>query len=242
MSIRHTCQGPPQQSPTSNCVACDLSGVGTGQTTANYGQAHGPQIGVGAQGYVQPPGHAVHSDVAWFNQTLSSAPRNAFSWSEEPPNDRYGVQGGTTPPAPGYPYPTSITLPGGRVTAPPAGGGPRQPTQNPPVVGQQYHPELGQNQQRQPSTNPQSRQQEEAVAPSNQGSKGRYLAHRPIFAPLKVAYRDAVERLERGGVNAIGKENFTFLYSSARNTAFTKKNILSGWCKGGLYPLNPNEC
>ncbi|KAI6911056.1 hypothetical protein KC318_g8835 [Hortaea werneckii] len=174
MSIRHTCQGPPQQSPTSNCVACDLSGVGTGQSTANYGQAHGPQIGVGAQGYVQPLGHhAVHPDVAWFNQTLSSAPRNAFSWSDQSPNDRYGVQGCATMPAPGYPYPTSITLPGGRVIAPPGGGQPHEPTQNPPVVGQQYHPNLGQNQQSRPSINPQSRQQEEAVGPSPQSSKKR---------------------------------------------------------------------
>ncbi|KAI7159125.1 hypothetical protein KC349_g4368 [Hortaea werneckii] len=180
MSIRHTCQGPPQQSSTSNCVACDLSGVGTGQSTANYGQAHGPQIGSGAQGYVQPPGHhAVHPDVAWFNQTLSSAPRNPCSWNDESPNDRYGVQGGVSSPAPGYPYPTSITLPGERVIAPPTGGQPHQPTQNPPLVGQQYPPEPGQNQQRQPSTNPQSLQQEEAVTPSKQGSKGRYLAHRP---------------------------------------------------------------
>lgn len=59
--------------------------------------------------------------------------------------------------------------------------------------------------------------------------------------PLKVAYRDAVERLERGGVNAIGKQHFTFLYSSARIKAFTKKNILAGWSKGGLYPLNPQR-
>lgn len=52
-----------------------------------------------------------------------------------------------------------------------------------------------------------------------------------VFAPLKAAYRDAVERLERGGVNVIGKQHFTFLYSSARMKAFTKKNILAGWVK-----------
>ena len=49
-----------------------------------------------------------------------------------------------------------------------------------------------------------------------------------VFAPLKAAYRDAVERLERGGVNAIGKQHFTLLYSSARVKAFTKKNIIAG--------------
>jgi len=62
-----------------------------------------------------------------------------------------------------------------------------------------------------------------------------------VFAPLKAAYRDAVERLERGGVNAIGKQHFTLLYSSARVKAFTKKNILAGWSKGGLYPFNPQR-
>lgn len=62
-----------------------------------------------------------------------------------------------------------------------------------------------------------------------------------VFAPLKAAYRDAVECLERGGVNAIGKQHFTILYSSARMKAFTKKNILAGWSKGGLYPFNPQR-
>ncbi|KAI7347831.1 hypothetical protein KC354_g13800, partial [Hortaea werneckii] len=98
MSIRHTCQGSPQQSSASNCVACDLSGVGTGQSTMNYGQPYGPQLGVEAQGHVQPSGHAVHPDIAWFNQTLSSAPRNPFSWSDGSPDDRYGAQGGIASP------------------------------------------------------------------------------------------------------------------------------------------------
>lgn len=47
--------------------------------------------------------------------------------------------------------------------------------------------------------------------------------------------------MERGGVNAIGKQHFTLLYSSARVKAFTKKNILAGWSKGGLYPFNPQR-
>lgn len=49
-----------------------------------------------------------------------------------------------------------------------------------------------------------------------------------VFAPLRAAYRDTVERLERDGVNAIGKQHFTFLYNFARMKAFTKKNILAG--------------
>lgn len=59
-----------------------------------------------------------------------------------------------------------------------------------------------------------------------------------VFAPLKTAYRDNAERLERGGVNTIGEQHFTSLYSSARDTAFTKRNILAGWSKGGLFPFN----
>ena len=62
-----------------------------------------------------------------------------------------------------------------------------------------------------------------------------------VFAPLKAAYRDQVERLERGGVNTIGKQLFTALYRLARDKAFTKKNILAGWAKSGLFPFNPDR-
>jgi hypothetical protein len=48
-----------------------------------------------------------------------------------------------------------------------------------------------------------------------------------VFAPLKEAYRDEVDRLFRGGVNTIGKEHFTSVYSPARETAFIKRNIIS---------------
>jgi hypothetical protein len=62
-----------------------------------------------------------------------------------------------------------------------------------------------------------------------------------VFAAPKAAYRDEVERLERGGVNAIGKEHFTFLYSRARSKAFTQKNIRSGFSACGLFPFNPDR-
>ena len=62
-----------------------------------------------------------------------------------------------------------------------------------------------------------------------------------VFAPLKTAYRDNVERSDRGGVNTIGKQHFTSLYSPARNAAFTKRNILAGWSKGGLFRFNPQR-
>jgi hypothetical protein len=38
-----------------------------------------------------------------------------------------------------------------------------------------------------------------------------------VFSPLKTAYRDQVERLERGCVGTIGKEHFVYLYSPARD-------------------------
>ena len=46
-----------------------------------------------------------------------------------------------------------------------------------------------------------------------------------VFAPLKAAYRDEADKLFRGGMNTIGKQHFTFLYSPARERAFTKRNI-----------------
>jgi hypothetical protein len=49
-----------------------------------------------------------------------------------------------------------------------------------------------------------------------------------VFGPLKTAYRDQVERLERGCVGTIGKEHFTYLYSPARDQAFTSRNIRAG--------------
>jgi hypothetical protein len=46
-----------------------------------------------------------------------------------------------------------------------------------------------------------------------------------VFALLKAAYRNKANRLFRGGTNTIGKQYFTFLYSPAREKAFTKRNI-----------------
>lgn len=62
-----------------------------------------------------------------------------------------------------------------------------------------------------------------------------------VFAPLKTAYRDQVERLERAGVGTIGKMHFTALYGPARQRAFSKKNILAGWAKSGLFPFDPSK-
>ena len=54
-------------------------------------------------------------------------------------------------------------------------------------------------------------------------------------------YREQVERLERGGVNTIGKEHFTSLFSPARAKAFTAKNIKAGFAASGLFPFNPDR-
>jgi predicted Fe-Mo cluster-binding NifX family protein len=62
-----------------------------------------------------------------------------------------------------------------------------------------------------------------------------------VFAPLKAAYRDQVEILERGGVNTIDKQHFTALYSPAREKAFTSKNIKAGFAATGLFPFNPDR-
>lgn len=62
-----------------------------------------------------------------------------------------------------------------------------------------------------------------------------------VFAPLKAAYWEQVERLERGGVNTIGKEHFTSLFSPARKKAFTLKNIIAGFAASGLFPFNPDR-
>ena len=62
-----------------------------------------------------------------------------------------------------------------------------------------------------------------------------------VFGPLKAAYRDQVERLERGGVGTIGKEHFTYLYSPARERALTSRNIKAGFKASGLFPFNPDR-
>jgi hypothetical protein len=59
-----------------------------------------------------------------------------------------------------------------------------------------------------------------------------------VFGLLKAAYRDEVERLERGGVGTIGKEYFTYLYSPARQRALNSRNIKAGFRASGLFQFN----
>lgn len=42
-------------------------------------------------------------------------------------------------------------------------------------------------------------------------------------------------------MNTIGKDYFTALYSPARRTAFTQRNIKSGFAAAGLFPFNPDR-
>lgn len=62
-----------------------------------------------------------------------------------------------------------------------------------------------------------------------------------VFAPLKTAYRDKVERLYRGGLDIVGKEHFTSLYKPAKERALTKRNIMADWAASGLFPFNPQR-
>ena len=47
-----------------------------------------------------------------------------------------------------------------------------------------------------------------------------------VFSPLKAAYRGQTERMERGGLIAIGRQHFTCSYSPAREKALTKRTFL----------------
>jgi hypothetical protein len=73
--------------------------------------------------------------------------------------------------------------------------------------------------------------------PSHTSHKLQPCDVRP-FAPLKTTYLDKVKRLNRGGIDIVGKENFTYLYTPARDTALTEWNIRATWAATGLYPFN----
>lgn len=62
-----------------------------------------------------------------------------------------------------------------------------------------------------------------------------------VFAPLKTAYHDQIERLYRGGLDIVGKKHFTSLYKPTRERALTKRNIAAGWAATGLFPFNPER-
>jgi hypothetical protein len=47
--------------------------------------------------------------------------------------------------------------------------------------------------------------------------------------------------MERGGVNTVRKQHFTYLYSPARVSSLTKRNIVAAWRGSGLFPFNPER-
>jgi hypothetical protein len=61
------------------------------------------------------------------------------------------------------------------------------------------------------------------------------------FGPLKTAYREQVGRLERGGVNTIGKQHFACIYKPDKERAFTSKNIKAGFAASSLFPFNSDR-
>jgi len=62
-----------------------------------------------------------------------------------------------------------------------------------------------------------------------------------MFASLKLAYRERVERLEREDVNTIDKKHFISLYSFARETTFTSKNIKIDFATSELMSFHLNK-
>jgi len=62
-----------------------------------------------------------------------------------------------------------------------------------------------------------------------------------VFLSLKDAYREEVDQLYQGGERTINNEHFVYVYAPAREKAFTKRNITSGWGASGLVPFNPDR-
>jgi len=62
-----------------------------------------------------------------------------------------------------------------------------------------------------------------------------------MFALLKTAYRDQVNRLEQKDVNTIDKKHFISLYSLARERTFTSKNIKIDFVAIDLFSFNSNR-
>jgi hypothetical protein len=63
----------------------------------------------------------------------------------------------------------------------------------------------------------------------------------PCYVIWNPTYREQVERIELGRVNTVSKQHFTYLYSSAREKAFTKRNILEAWRESSLFLFNPER-
>ena len=62
-----------------------------------------------------------------------------------------------------------------------------------------------------------------------------------MFPSLKDTYRDEADQLYQGGERTINNEHFVYIYTPAREKAFTKRNITSRWAASGLVPFNPDR-
>jgi FtsZ-binding cell division protein ZapB len=61
------------------------------------------------------------------------------------------------------------------------------------------------------------------------------------FSPLKKHYGKLIENLMKNGLNHIDKADFLDIYPTARQSAITSKNIVSGFAATGLVPFNPDQ-
>jgi hypothetical protein len=62
-----------------------------------------------------------------------------------------------------------------------------------------------------------------------------------VFGLLKTAYCEQAKRMEQEGVNTVGKQHFAYLYSPARVSSLTKRNIIAAWRGSRLFPFNPER-
>lgn len=62
------------------------------------------------------------------------------------------------------------------------------------------------------------------------------------FSPLAIRYTQHLDQwiAKHGGIISLNQSDFYNLFKLSLIEAFTEKNILSGWRKTGLYPLNPS--
>lgn len=59
-----------------------------------------------------------------------------------------------------------------------------------------------------------------------------------VFRPLKRSYGKLIEGIIAAGNNYINKEDFLYIYPSARVIVFIKKNMCNGFTAAGLKPLD----
>ncbi|KAF2158341.1 hypothetical protein M409DRAFT_61742, partial [Zasmidium cellare ATCC 36951] len=64
------------------------------------------------------------------------------------------------------------------------------------------------------------------------------ILRRRCFGPPEAAYSKEVKHQHEGGAETIGKQQFTLLYSRARQAAFSARKIRAGWWKAGVFPFN----